>query len=72
MNPNMRKAEPPPALMASITGLQGSGTRSDGLVVSIRFRIIWFCVSFRLLMMGWLCAGDSVMFNVSVVKVMVS
>ncbi len=60
MNPNMRKAEPPTAFMASTTGLQGSGTRSDGLVVSVRFRVIWFCVFFRLLVMGWwLCEGDS-------------
>ncbi len=34
MNPNMRKAGPPTAFLASITGLQGSGTCSEDLVVN--------------------------------------
>ncbi len=44
MNPNIRKAGPPTACLASITGLQGSGSRSsEGLVVSVRFKVIWVC-----------------------------
>ncbi len=52
MNPSTRKAGPPTAFPASITGLQGSGTSSEDLVVNgCDFGSVLFC----LLVLGWLC-----------------